>query len=151
MSAAPVGNHSPVEAPFLLEYPVQNPVVMAEVLALKQVVCTHDRPCSAFLNCHLEGRKIYFIQGPVIHDCIVCVSVCFLIVQREMLHAHRDSVLLYLLNIRHGHLSGQIRVLAHIFEVAAAKRGAVDVHTRTEKHVLLTVARLLSDRLSVES
>ena len=61
MSAAPVGNHGSVEVPFLLEYPVQNPVVVTEMSSFEQVVRTHDRPCAAFLHGSLEGREIYFI------------------------------------------------------------------------------------------
>ena len=78
------------------------------------------------------------------------MAACLLVVECEMLHAHGDTVFLNLLNVRNSHLSGKIRVFTHVFEVAAAKRGTIDVHARSEKHVLFTVARLLSDGFSIK-
>ena len=79
------------------------------------------------------------------------MTVGFLIIERKMLYAHSHTVLLHLLYIRHCHLAGQKRVFAHIFEITATERCTVDIHSRTQKHILLTVARLFSDRLSVKS
>jgi hypothetical protein len=123
---------------------------VAEVLAFEEVVCAHDGPCASFLNCSLEGREIDLIESSVVDNCIIGVTSCFLVVEGIMLYADSYSVLLYFLDIRNAHLSGKERIFTHIFEVTAAERGSVDVHSRAEKDVLLTVACLFSDRFSVE-
>ena len=121
------------------------------MLALIEVVGTHDRPCATLLNCCLERRKVDFIESSVIDDSIVLMTLRLLVIERIMLHAYSDTILLNLLNIRHYHLRSKERILAHVLEVTTIKRSTVYVHARAEKHVLIAVARLLTDNLSVKS
>ena len=78
------------------------------------------------------------------------MAVTFLVIEAIVLKTHSHTILLHLLNVRHAHLTGKERVFTHILEVSSVVRRPVDVHTRAEKHVLLTVACLLADALSVE-
>ena len=77
------------------------------------------------------------------------MAVSLLIVECKMLYAHCHSVLLHLLDIWNSHLAGKIRVLSHVFEVAAAQRSTINVYTWSEKYILFAVACLLSNRLSI--
>ena len=104
MGSAPVRDHDSVKAPLTLEDVVEHVLVVAEMLALVEVVRAHDRPCATFLDSSLECRKINLIEGSVIQHGIVLMTLCLLIVKRIMLYADCDAVLLYLLDIRHYHL-----------------------------------------------
>ena len=73
-----------------------------------------------------------------------------LVVDGEMLHAGRHAVLLHALHIGHDHARREIRVFAHILEVAAVQRRAVDVYPGAEQHVFTAVAGLLADGTAVE-
>ena len=55
------------------------------------------------MDCSFECRKIYFMEGTVVNDCIVLVAEGFLIVERIMLDAHCNSVFLNFLYIRNDH------------------------------------------------
>ena len=78
------------------------------------------------------------------------MTVALLVVEAIVLKTHSHTVLLHLLNVRHAHLTCKERVFTHILEVSSVVRRPVDVHARAEQHVLLTVACLLADALSVE-
>ena len=52
--------------------------------------------------------------------------------------------------VRDNHLTCEIRVLAHILEVTSVERSAADVDARSQKDVLLAVARLFTDAAAVE-
>ena len=151
MCAAPVRDYRAVKSPFLLEYLVQDPVVMAEMFAFEQVVRTHDRPCASFLHGRLESREIDFIKSTVIDNSVIMMAVSLLIVERKMLYAHCHSVFLHFPDIWNSHLACKERIFAHIFEVSTTKRGTVDVYARTEKHILFTIAGLFANRFSVKS
>ena len=118
---------------------------MTCLLAFIAVVRTHDRPRAAFLNGSLECRKIYFIKGSVVNHCVIFVTAGLLVVQGIMFHAGCHAVGLYALNVWNNHSGCEERILAHIFEIAAAERSTVDVHTGTEKDILLAIACLFTD------
>ena len=78
------------------------------------------------------------------------MAVAFLIVETIVLEAGCHAVFLYFLNVRHTHLPRQIRVFAHILEIASVIWCTVDIDARSQKHILLTVACLFSYALAVE-
>ena len=123
---------------------------MAAMLALVFIIGAHDGPCPALLDSRLEGRKVNLVEGPVVDLDVDAVAVLLLIVQREVLDAGGDAVLLHLLNIGNHHPRSEERIFAHILEIAAVERRAVDVHAGTQQDVLFAVAGLLADGLPVE-
>ena len=78
------------------------------------------------------------------------MAVHFVVVQGEVFHAGGHAVLLHAPDIGRHHLSGQIRVLTHILEVASVERCAVDIDTGAQQDGLVAVARLFTDALSVK-
>ena len=148
--STPVTDHHAVEAPLALEDIIQQILVMAVPLALVKVIGAHDRPGAALLHGRPEGGQIDFVEGTVVDSHVVEEARCLLVVQRVVLHARRHIVRLDTLDIRNHHRRRQIRILAHIFEVAAAQRRPVDVHAGTQQHVFLAVARLFADALAIE-
>ena len=55
------------------------------------------------MDCSLECRKVYLIEGTVVNDGIVLMAKAFLIVEGIMLYTHCNSVFLYFLYIRNDH------------------------------------------------
>ena len=148
--AAPIGHDGAVEAPFAAQDVVQQAFVLPAMAILIEVVAAHDGPRLALLHGGLEGGQVDFIQGTVVHDDIRVVAVHFVVVQGKVLHADSHAVLLHALDIGHDHAARQIGVFAHILEIAAVQRSAVDVDTGTQQHVLLAIAGLLAHALTVE-
>ncbi len=147
--ATPVCDNHAVEIPFPAQYILKQTLVVAAMLTPNLIVGTHYRPCTAILNCLLERRKIDLIQGTVTKVHIDCAAPLLLIVERKVFHACSHAILLKLLNVRHNHLPCQIRILTHILEVTSVERSAVDIHARTEQHILLAIACLLADSLAI--
>ena len=150
VDAAPVADHHSVEAPFTLEDVVQQVLVVAVPLALVEVVGAHYGPGAAFLDGGLEGREVDLVQSPVVDAHVCGEAVGLLIVEGIMLDAGGYVVALDPLHVRYDHLRREVRVLAHILEVAAVERGAVDVDSGAEKDVLLAVAGLFAYADAVE-
>ena len=150
VAAAPVGNDGPVEAPLPFQYAVQQALIVADVLTAVEIVARHYRPAAAFLHRLFEGREIYFVEGAVVQIDVYGMAIRLFVVETVMLDAAGDSVLLHFAYIRHHHFAGQVRVFAHIFEVAAVQRRTGYVDTRAEQHVFLAVAGLLAYGLAVE-
>ncbi len=150
MGASPVAYHHPVEAPFTLEDVVEHPLVVAEVLVLVIVVGSHYRPRATLLDSCLESGQVDFIEGAVIDYHVGGVAVDLLVVEGVMFHAGGNAAILHPLDIRHHHPGGQVGVFTHVLEVAAVKRGAIDVHARAEQYILPTVKGLLADRAAIE-
>ena len=148
--AAPVAHHDPLESPFLLEDVVEHPAVVAEVLVAVEVVGPHDAPGVALGDGCLEGRQVDFVEGSVVDYNVGRVAVHLVVVEREMLDAGGDAAALQALDVGHHHTRGQTGVLAHVFEVTAVERRAVDVDAGAENHVLASVAGLLAERAAVE-
>ena len=132
MSATPVGDDNAVEAPLAFENLIQQAVVVAGVLAVEVVVCTHNRPATTLLNGCLEGGEVDFIQSTVVQYRLGGVAVGLLIVQCVVFYAGGNAIFLHLLHIGDNHLGSQIGVFAHIFEVATIQRTTIDVYARAE-------------------
>ena len=72
------------------------------------------------------------------------VSVIFLIVHREMLDGGDDALRLNTFYIIDSSAGCEVRVFSHIFEVPAAQRASVDVHSRAEQDVHSACSRVLA-------
>ena len=70
----------------------------------------------------------------------------FLVIAGEVLRRRDDLFALDAFDIRHGHAGGEVGVFGEAFEVAAAKRRAVDVDARPEQHVAILGAGLVGQR-----
>ena len=150
MCATPVTYHHSVETPFPLQDTVQGIFILAAPLILVKVVRAHDRPGASFLDGRLEGRKVYFIKGTVVHFHVSQETIGFLIVESVVLDARSHSVALDALHVRYDHGRRQERILTEILETAAVKRSPAYVDAGTQEHILLPVASLLADAYSVE-
>ena len=148
--ASPIGDDYSVKSPFTFQNVVYQVLVVAPMLSFIQVVRPHDSPCASFLDGGLECWQVDFIQGAVVHDDIGVVSVYFVVVQRIVLDAGSHSIALHAFYVRHYHLGGQVRIFAHVFEVASVERRAVDVDARSQYDVFLAVACFLADAFAVE-
>ena len=139
MCTAPVANHHTVEAPLLLQYLVQQYVVVTVMLVLIEIIGTHYSPCLALLHGSLEGREIDFAKGAVAHYNVHLMAMLLVIVQSIVLHTSSNALALKTLNVRNHHTGSEPRVFAHILEVAAVQRGAVDIDTRSQHHIFIAV------------
>ena len=151
VTAAPVAHDDSVEAPVAFQDTVQRDIIMAVVLVVVEVVGTHDAPRLALGDGGTEGRQIDFVESAVANHHIHLMAILLVVVQRIVLHAGRHALRLQSLHVGHHHARGQPRVLAHVLEVAAAKRSAIDVHARAENHVLAAITSLLAQALAVET
>ena len=148
--AAPVGDDHAVEGPVAFQNVVQQIPVVTAMLSLIFIIGAHDGPCTALLDSCLEGREVDFVQRTVVDRDIDAVAVRLLIIEREMLHADGNAVLLHLLDVGNDHPRGEVGILAHVLEIAAVERRAVDVHAGSQQDVLLAVARLLADGFAIQ-
>ena len=123
---------------------------MTVVLAVIEIIGTHNRPSATFLHCGLECWEIDFVKGTVVHYGIGLSALELLIVHSEVLYAGCYAVFLNALYVWNHHLSRQEWVFAHILEVASIIRSTADVDARTEKYVFLTIAGLFAYARTVE-
>ena len=124
---------------------------MSSMHATHLIICSHDTPDAATLHSRLKCRQINLVQCTVANLHVNMSAPEFLIIQGIMFHAGSNSVFLYSLNIRYTHFGSQIRILSHIFKVTAIERRTIDVHTRSQQHILLTVTGFFADSLSILS
>ena len=151
VAATPVAHHDAVELPVALQNLVEHHAIMTIVLVVVEVVGTHDAPGLALGDGGTEGGQIDFVQCAVAHHDVHLMAILLVVVQRVVLHAGRHTLRLQSLHVGHHHARGQPRVLAHVLEVAAGQRRAVDVDARTQYHVLAAIARFLAKALAVEA
>ena len=123
---------------------------MASMLSFIKIVCAHDGPRLAFLNCSLESGQIDFIKSTVVHNNIGGVTVDFLIIQRIVLYTGSYTILLHTLYIRNHHAGSQIRIFTHILKVTSIQRSTVNVDTGTQKDILVAITRLFTDTFSIK-
>ena len=101
------------------------------------------------LHCGLECWQIDFVERAIRKIDVGCVAVGFVIIECVVLDAGRNTSRLQSLNIGGNHDRCEIRILAHILEVAAIEGRAIDVDARTQDHVLATVAGLLAQGTAI--
>ena len=151
MCSAPVAKHHTVEPPVVLKNLIKKYGIMTAVLTLIAVIGTHESPHPAFLYGSFECRKVNLVQRSVANHNIHVESVLLVVVQGIVFNTRCHSGALQSLNVRYHHSRHQIRVFTHIFEVASVKRSAVDVHSRTQYHILSTIACLLTETNTIET
>ena len=149
VGTAPVAHHHSVESPFVLQDIVEDILVVAQVLVAIQVVGTHNGPSLCLGNCGLECRQVNLIESTVVDNHVGGVAVHLVVVKGKVLHTGSHAVLLHPLDVRHHHRCRQIRVLAHIFKVAAVERSAVDVNSWAQQHSLVAIAGFFAYRFAV--
>ena len=150
VTSAPVGDDCTIEAPLALEYLVQETLVVRYVLILILVVAAHETPCVALLDCCLERTEIELIESTVGNLDIDMTTELLLVVEHIVLDAASHAIALQACDIWHNHDAGEIRIFAHILEVAAIERRAIEIDTRTEQDTLLSIASLLSYVLAID-
>ena len=137
-----------LEAPLLTQHVSQLVLVLARRDTVDVVVGAHDRGHVAVLDRHLEGDHVGLVQGALVHGGLQRHPVGLLFVGDVVL-GHRDHALvLHRLDLRHGHLTGQVRVLTEVLEVAPQDRQASQVHTRRLEDVQCQVVHLRADDTS---
>ncbi len=124
---APVGHDITLEAPVRLQDLVEEPVVLAGIVAVDAVVGAHHRTGVAGFQCELEGQQVGLARRLVVDLDIDRVAVGFLVVEGVMLHRRDDVVRLDALDLVAVDEPGQQGVFAGIFEVAAVARFAQQV------------------------
>ena len=102
--------------------------ILARMRTVHRIVGAHHRRHAAFLHCHLEGKQVQLVEHPVGDRLVHRVSVRFLVVGDEVLGHGDDAVTLDRADLRHAHRAGEERILAEIFEVAAALRHPGEIH-----------------------
>ena len=146
LDAAPVGDGEAVEIPLVTQHVVEQPAVLAAAHTVDQVVRAHHAQHARTLDRGLEGGQVQFTQRAIADRLVHVQAVGLLAVRGEMLGAGRHVGFLHALDVADGLLGGEHRVLAHVFEVAAAQRAALDVDRGPQDHVLAAASRLLAQR-----
>ncbi len=150
VGTTPVAHHHAVILPVTLEYLIEGVLVLATVLILIEVIGAHDAPGVTLLDSSLKGGQVNLTQGTVAHDDVDLMAIFFIVVQAEVLDTRRSACRLQTLNVGHYHAGRQQGILAHVLKVAAIQWRAVDVHTRSQDHVLATVARFLTQAAAIQ-
>ena len=150
VACTPVGDDCAIEAPLALEDLVQETLIVRYVLILILVVAAHEAPCVTLLDCSLERTEIEFIESSVGNLDIDMTTELLLVVEHIVLDAASHAIALQACYIWHNHDACEIRVLAHIFEVTAIERCAIEIDTRTKQNALLAIASLLSYVLAIK-
>ena len=121
------------------------------MLVFIEIVGTHDAPSLTLLHGSLEGRQVDLMQGTVGDDDVHLMTIFLVVVQGVVLHTGSDTLRLEASDVWHYHPGCQPGVFAHILEVTASKRCAIDVHARTEHHAFVAVESLLAQALAIEA
>ena len=151
VASSPVGNDDAVIFPVAFQNLVQQYIIVAIVLVLIKIVGTHDTPCTSLGDCSLESWQIDLVERTIADHDIHLMTILLVVVQGIVLHTSCDALRLESLDIRHHHARCQPRILAHILEVAASERGAVDVHARPQDHTLSAIQGFLAQTLTVKT
>ena len=131
---APVAHDDALEAPFVAQHVGEQPVILGGMYAIDAVVCAHDGPRLGFLDDVFECREVDFAQRTLRDVGADAQTVGLLVVGGEMLERSAHALGLHACDNANGLMACQIRVFGPVFEAAAAKRVALDVHARTEDY-----------------
>ena len=124
---------------------------MAAVNALIGVVRAHDGIDVGVLHCFLERIEINLVERAVGHVHVHGKTVGLLVVEHIVLQAATHSVGLCGFDVRHHNLTGEVRILTHVFERTSVHRRALDVHARTKHDVLTPERKLLTHGIAIDS
>ena len=132
---APIRNHQPLEAPFILEDLGQEDMMLGSEGAVHLVIGAHHRPGLRLLDGLLEGGQVDFAQGAFVHLGADAEALKFLVVGGVMLERGAHAFRLHALDEVDRQLSGQVRILGEIFKVAAPQRRALHVDARPQHDI----------------
>src|SRR5580704_13884374 len=103
--------------------------------SVRQIVGIHHRADMPLLHGDFKGGKIDLTHGALVNNGIRVVAVELGIISHEMFGRRAHSLALHSLDVSHRNLPSEIRIFAHVFEVAAIHRRAIDVEARPEHEV----------------
>ena len=145
MHRPPIGHHPTRIGPVLLEHGIEQEVVLAGEVAIDGHIGAHHRARLAALDRELEGEQVAFPQRRLADPRVHHEAAGLLCVQGEMLDRRDDVVRLDALDRFPGDHAGEQRVLAQIFEVAAAPGIARQVDAARQHDVEALGPRLAAD------
>ena len=134
MVGTPVAHDDAFETPFVAQHVGEQPVILGGMHAVDAVVCTHDGPRLGLLDDVLECREVDFAQRTLGDVGADAQTVGFLVVGGEVLERGAHALGLHACDDADCLMARQIRVFGPVFEAAAAKRVALDVHAGTEDY-----------------
>ena len=120
MGPVPVGHDDSLKAPLFFQDIVQKITVFRAIITAKLVVSGHYGQSAAILNGRFKSGQIDLAQGAFIHFHINPVTFIFLVIQGKMLQAGGYIVFLHPADIGNNHLTDQVGVFTHVFEISAA-------------------------------
>ena len=142
---APIGHHKAIPAPIALQHLVQQPIAVAAMLAVDDVIGTHRAARMALFDADFKRQQIAFTRGGFGNLHIDEFARGFLPVQREMLDGGDDVVRLNAADRRAHQRSGQQGVLGQIFKRPPIARVARQVRAARQHHVKALGPRLAAD------
>ncbi len=145
MHGAPVGHHPAAIAPVVAQHAGQQFGVLAGVGPVHPVVGTHHRAGLALLDGDLEGEQIGLPRRRLVHRHVQDLAAGLLVVQGEMLGGGDDMGALDAADRGARQGSGQQRVFAEVFEIAAVARFAGQVRAAGQHDVEALLPRLFAD------
>ena len=149
MTTAPVRDDDAIEAPLPFEQVFEQVLVVTVVLVAIKIIGTHQSPGAALGDSSVEGGQVDLMEGAVADLDVDLMAVLFVVVEGEMLDTGCHTVALQPADIGDDHRGDQVRIFAHVFEVAAAERCAQNVHAGSEDHVLAPIAGFLAKAAAV--
>ena len=135
VGAAPVGNDSTIESPFLPQDIHQQVFALVGVGVVHLIIRRHDGFGTGFLYHDLETRQIQFPQGALVQNGIACHAAQLLTVGGKVLRTSRHAVCLNAPDVGGCHLAGEVGVLGEILKAASAQRAALQVEPRSQQDV----------------
>ena len=131
MRTSPIRNNHSIKLPFILQYIIQQVLIMATMLPFVLVIGSHNSPCSSFCYRSLKSRQIDFMKSPIIYHYINIPSLYFLIIQSKMFHTSSDTIFLYFLYIWHYHSRCQKWIFTHVFKITSIQGSSIHINSRT--------------------
>ena len=146
VDSSPVGYDHAVIAPFFAKNLIQKFLVFAAMFSFVKVISSHHG--IRFFCRFFECREVDFSRRTVADFDIYPETFCLLIIDCKVLHTGCNICGLDTLDHRHCHLTAQVRIFTHIFEISAAERTSFDVDPWCEDDVFSASSCLFSEDFS---
>ena len=148
--SSPVADGHKRVVPLLAQDVLHQHAVLAAIHSVDEVVARHDGAHLGVLRRVAEGRQVDLLQGTFVNIGAGVEATILHEVDGEVLHhAYHARVALHALDIAARHLRGEPRVFAHILEVAAIARRAIDIHARAKDKLYATGTAVASQCASI--
>jgi hypothetical protein len=128
IGGTPVTDDVPLKAPLIPQDVGEQHLVFGSIHAVDLVVAAHHRFGLGALDGFLKGGQVDLMQRTLREVRGDGQAAGLLIVGGKVLDGGPHAPALYAANVRSGQLTGQIRVLRNVLEIAAAQRAALDVN-----------------------